>query len=448
MDFKAFKQEAAKAAESLGIKEYELYYTSSEDTDISTFRHEINEFSSSVSGGVCFRCIVDGRMGYASTEELSEAEAQSVVRRAKENASVIENDDRQFLTEGGQKYREPESRKYKLPETEELIKKALEGDKKLYEADKQIIDGSAAGTGVTTVRTAIVNSKGLDLSYEASAAYFMADAVVSDGKEMSDAYKMVFGSYDELDIGAAVGEAVEKAKAMLGYDVAPTGSYPVVFAPEAMTSLLSAFSGIFNSENVQKGLSRLKGREGEKIAADCVSLIDDPFYPGNGVNIGFDAEGSPTETKNVIENGVLKTLLYNLKTANIAGVKTTGNAAKAGYAAPVEIRPFTFYLAAGSVSEEELFKNVGEGVYVTSLGGLHAGANAVSGDFSLQSAGFMIEGGVKTKAVKSFTVSGNLYELLKNITALSDTVKLPRPFGITAFGSPAVAVRGLTVAGK
>jgi PmbA protein len=72
----------------------------------------------------------------------------------------------------------------------------------------------------------------------------------------------------------------------------------------------------------------------------------------------------------------------------------------------------------------------------------------ISGDFSLQSAGFLIENGKKTKAVKSFTVAGNFFDLLRQITALSDTVTLPMATGSTNYGSPSVLVEGLSIAGK
>ena len=74
--------------------------------------------------------------------------------------------------------------------------------------------------------------------------------------------------------------------------------------------------------------------------------------------------------------------------------------------------------------------------------------DAISGDFSLQSAGYMIENGKKTTYVKSFTVAGNFYDLLKNIVALANNCELPRAMGMTAFGSPSVLVDGLSVAGK
>ena len=164
--------------------------------------------------------------------------------------------------------------------------------------------------------------------------------------------------------------------------------------------------------------------------------------------MNFDAEGSPTHKKCVIENGKLNTLLYNLKTAAVAGKKTTGNASKAGYDAAVAVRPFTMYLENGSLTEEELLAKAGNGVYITDLSGLHAGANPISGDFSLQSAGFMIRDGKKCEYVKSFTVAGNFYDLLKNITALANNCHLPNAMGSTAFGAPSVLVDGLSVAGK
>lgn len=229
--------------------------------------------------------------------------------------------------------------------------------------------------------------------------------------------------------------------------MAPTAVCPVVFAPEAMKSLLAAFSSVFSSEAAQKGLSRLGDKEGQVIASPAVTLVDDPFHPQSPVPINFDGEGCPTHTKKVIENGKLNTLLYNLKTAAVAGKETTGNGSKSGYASAVGIRPFTFYLAPGSLTEEELLKKAGKGVYINSLGGLHAGANAVSGDFSLQSAGFLIEGGKKTIPVKSFTVAGNFYDLLKKITDVASELEV-KATGKTAFASPAVLVSELSIAGK
>ena len=448
MNFNEFKELVIAECAAQGIAEYELYYQAGASTSVDTFQHSINEFSSSYTGGVCFRCIVNGKMGYASTEALNAQQARSVVAKAVDNAITLEAEEAVFLGKGGQEYEPLEDKSYALPSTEELIAKVLETTEKLYAADAMAVDGCQTNGIVETSEVAIYNSKGLDLHLSSQVAGLVAVGVVSNGKEMSNDYQIKLGKLDEIDTDTLVKKAIDGAKEKLGGEVAPTGQYPVIFSPEAMCSLLGVYSGIFNSEAAQKGLSKLAGKEGEIIAAPCVTLMDDPFHKENPEPMNFDAEGSPTHKKAIIENGVLNTLLYNLKTAAVAGKKTTGNASKAGYDSPVGIRPFTMYLAGGDLTEEELLAKAGNGVYITDLSGLHAGADSISGDFSLQSAGYMVENGQKTTYVKSFTVAGNFYELLKNIAALANNSHLPRAMGSTAFGAPTVLVEGLSVAGK
>ena len=448
MDYQSFKTAVIAEAEALGITEYELYYQSGSETSVGVFRDEINEFSSSEGGGVCFRCIVNGKMGYASTQALNESEAKAVVQRAADNAANLETEEEVFLCEGGKAYQELTVKPYDLPATEALIDTALETQKKIYAADAMVIDGSQTQAIAERMEIAICNSKGLDLHYENNFAGMVVAAVVSDGKEMANSYEIKLGKLDTIDTDAMAKKAVADAKQQLGGEPPVSGAMPVIFNPDAMSSMLGVFSSIFSSENTQKGLSQLGGKEGEVIAAECVTLVDDPFHPQSPAQMNFDGEGCPTYTKNIIANGVLNTLLYNMKTAAVAGKETTGNASKAGYDSAVGIRPFTMYLQGGEVSEEELLKQAGTGVYVTDLSGLHAGANPISGDFSLQSSGFWIENGEKKEYIKSFTVAGNFYELLKNVRTLANNVTLPRAMGSTAFGAPSVLVDGLSVAGK
>ena len=447
MNFNEFKQAVIAKCNELGIAEYELYYQVGGSTEVGVFMHEVNEFTSSLDGGVCFRCIVDGKMGYASTQALSENEARAVVERAMDNAKTLEAEDEVFLGEGGQTYEPLELHPYALPATEELIAAALKTQETLY-TQEGVIDGCQSQGLMQQSKIAIFNSKGLDLSYENSAAGLITVAVVTNGTEMENSFEFKLGKLDTIDIDALTRKAAADARQKLGGEVAPTGQYPVIFNPDAMCSLLQVFSSIFSSEAAQKGLSKLADAEGQVIASELVTLVDDPFHKENPEPRNFDAEGSPTHCKNVIEKGVLNTLLYNLKTAHKAGKKTTGNGSKGGYTSPVGISPYTMYLAGGDMTEEELLRKAGNGVYITDLSGLHAGANAISGDFSLQSAGFMVENGVKTTYVKSFTVAGNFYDLLKNIVAVADNVKLPMPMGKTTFGAPTVWVDGLSVAGK
>ena len=448
MDFNGFKSAVIARCQALGIEGYELYYQTGESTSVGVFQQEVDRFTSAVEGGVCFRCIVDGKMGYASTEALSQEEAVRLVDTAVDGARILETADPVFLGAGGQVYEDLDRQSYGLPTTETLIGAALDTQKKLYAVDPKVIDGTSTQAIRERMQIQIYNSKGLDLSYVNEIAGLVAVAVVSDGTQMANDAAIRLGRLDQIDQEALAQKAAEGASRKLGGEPAPTGKYPVVFSPEAMADLLQTYQSVFSARSAQKGLSKLADAEGTVIGAGCVTIVDDPFHPENPMPIPFDAEGSPTRRKNVVEQGVLKTLLYDMETANKAGKATTGNAAKGSYKSAVGIRPFTMYLAGGEQTPEQLLEAVGEGVYIDDLAGLHAGANTVSGDFSLQSAGFRIQGGKKTDRVKGFTVAGNFYNLLKDIVAVANDSHLPMALGMTAFGAPTTWVDGLTIAGK
>lgn len=450
MDFQTFRQWVEQEAAALHMEDYELYYQLEESASVSAFRRELNGFSDASEGGVCLRCLIDGKMGYASTQDLGEASARALVHRAVDNAAVLETAEPEFFVGAGQDYQPVATRTEALPGAAALGETALAAQEALY-AQPGVVDGSETEAFAQRISIAICNSRGLDLRYENTVSGAGLYAVVSDGQEdgeKASEYKLRLGGLNQLDLPAAAQEAASAARDALGAGVAPTGAVPVVFSAEAMSMLLAVYSAVFSSENVQKGLSLLKDKEGTAIAADCVTLVDDPFYEKAAMPVPFDGEGSPTQKKNIIENGVLRTLLYNLRTAAVAGKKTTGNAAKAGYDGKVGVRPFTLYLAGGGQTQEQLLEQAQNGVLISSLQGLHAGANTVSGDFSLQSAGFLIEDGKKAAPVRSFTVAGNFFTLLKNITAVGSDTELPTSTSFTEFLSPSVLVEGLSIAGK
>ena len=219
-----------------------------------------------------------------------------------------------------------------------------------------------------------------------------------------------------------------------------------------MATLLMTYASVFSAEAAQKGMSLLNGKEGEKIAADFITIVDDPSYHNSVMKRSFDGEGVATYAKNVVEDGVLTTLLHNLKTAANAGVKSTGNAGRPSYASVIGVSPFTFYIRPdGEVGEktagkvpEDLLRKADNGIYVTELTGLHAGASAVTGDFSLSARGFLIAEGAKAAPVKNFTVSGNFFDLLKSVEVLGKDLDFVRG----TFGSPSMLIRNLAIAGE
>ena len=446
MLFEKMKNALIAAATEAGIEQYEIYYQVGESISAETLKDDISAFASSVSGGICFRCIVDGKMGYASSELLTEDVMQELVKNAVANAACIDNDDEVFIFEGSPEYAKIDAGDLKLTDAVTIRDTALRLQKETYAQSDKVADGtqSVAMSSVGEVR--LYNSHGLSLSNRTGMSGAYAAAVVRDGEEAQEAFDFAVGETFE-DVKETAATAVRKALDKMGASVAPSGKYNVVFDGRQFRQFLSVFSSAFSAKNAQLGLSLLAGKEGEQVAASFINVVDDPMREGSPIKTPFDGEGVATARRAVIENGVLKTMLYDLTTAKKAGVTSTGNGQKGSYAAPVSIAPYNFGLMAGDCDFDTLLAKAGEGIYITECKGFHAGANAITGDFSIESAGFMIRDGKLAEPVKSFTVAGNFFSLIKEIDSLGNEVRWGIP-GRTVFGAPDVLVRDMSVAGK
>jgi PmbA protein len=447
MLFEKMKQALICAAEKAGLSQYEIYYRVDESISAETLKDEISSFSMGESGGISFRCIVDGKMGYASGELLTREEMVALVDRAIDNARNIENDDEVFIFPGSENYEAVNVDKPCMPEAATLKEWALDLQKKTYAAHPSVSDGTQTMALAFESNILLCNSHGLELTNHVGTSGVYVDAVVKEGEEAVSGFKLKSGKCAE-DFAELPAEAVKEARDKLGAGTVESGKYDCVISGDQMKTLLSAFSSMFSAKMVQHGMSLLKGKIGEKIASDLVTITDDPRRPERDIQTSFDGEGVATYRKNVIENGVLCTYLYDLTTAKKDGVASTGNGQRSSYASSVSIAPYCFCLEAGDKTQDELFAEMGDGLYITELKGIHAGANAVTGDFSLESAGFRIRDGKIAEAVKTFTIAGNFLELLGSVDAIGNEIRFGFSGGFTSFASADVRVRGISVAGK
>ena len=447
MNFDAVKDCLIAEANRVGLDEYEVFFMESSERSTETLKDEISSFSSGVGGGVCFRCVVNGHMGSASTELLTEEEMKALVRRAMEGATIIENDDKAILFGGSEHYETVENQNMFESDTAKLKEIALRIQRETYQQDESVTDGTQSGVFSTEIRTVLMNSKGLQLSNQASVSGAFVQAVVGKDGMSQEAFDFAVG-FDADELKALSEHTVKEALSKIGAAEVESGKYDILIDGKQMRALLSSYSSVFSAKNAQKGLSLLKGKEGEMVASSILTLVDDPMRSDSPMKAPFDGEGVATYRKNVIENGVLTTLLYDLATADRAGVASTGNGQRASYSESVGISPYSFYFTPGSLSEQEMLASVGDGIYVTGFNGLHAGCNEVTGDFSIESEGYRIRDGKIAEAIKSFTIAGNFFDLLKQIEAVGNRVKFGLPSGFTVFGSPDVLVRSMSVGGK
>ncbi len=444
----AFIDQVLSAAKAAGIDPAEVRCSESNDFSAEAMEGSIDSYEVSATRSLSLRGVYNGRMGGASTEVFDEDAIAMLVQGVQESALLVESEDQDEIFSGEKEYPALEIPESDLAavSTEEKLSLCLEMEKAATSLDPRVSKsmGSYVSTSVGSSRLA--NSYGLRLSRQvppggiAMAGVYLVgkdgDSTATDG-EMKASRQ--FHAFDAGEIGQS---AARNTLARLNASPVTTGVYRTVLRWDAMRSLLSTFAGIFSAENAQQKLSLLAGREGEEIAAPCVTLVDDPLLAGGIASTPYDAEGSAARTKTIIENGTLNTLLHNRKTARKQGVETTGNAS-GGAGGPVRVSPTNLFLKPGDKSLPELLEQMDDGLLITELSGLHAGANPISGDFSLIAKGFLVVNGQQDRPVEQITVAGNFYQLLKDIRDVGSDLE----FRGRSIGSPSVDVGTLPVSG-
>ncbi len=259
----------------------------------------------------------------------------------------------------------------------------------------------------------ILNSSGLDTSYpKSSLGLFMEGIRVSGtdmlfvGDSMSSCYL-----FDEADeVTTTMLKQLDRASRAAHIN---TGVYPVLFTPHGVGAALQPPLAVaFNGRNVIEKSSRLAGRQGERLFHSGVSLRDDATIDGRVSSAPCDAEGSPSRPVRLIDNGVVSGFLYDLQTAAVAGVESTGSGHRSNARSQVRPGISALVLDSGNATFEEMLSSIDEGLLVEELIGSGQG-NLLSGDFGGNVLlGYKVEKGEIVGRVKDTMISGNLMEAL------------------------------------
>jgi len=448
-----FKEKLFAAAQAAGLDEYELYCKGDTSFEVTVFEGEIDEYKSERTFGVSFRGKINGKMGYAFSEKMDDSVIAFLVDSVKQNAALIEDEDEEFIYGGDSTY--PEVICYNpglnnIP-AKVKIETAMNIERAAMETDKRV-ESLTCGFANGEREIFIVNSKGLNLRNISNR--FGAGAEIQaegDDEQVKTAYEDYEGlDFAKLDPKALGQKAADKALAMLGASPVASGKYAIVFEPKPAAQMLEVWAQSFSAECAHKGFSALAGKLGEKIAADCITIIDDPLLPGLSATTPFDSEGVASRTKTVVDAGVFKTFLHNTKTARKDGTAPTGNGFKDALELPVGIAATNFYIKPDTHSHDALLTQMGNGLVITDLvlEGIDSGANEITGDFSVPAAGFLVEAGKICRPVDLITVSGNFFDMIMDIVAVGDNLEFKLGNTANNMASPSVYVRMLDVAGE
>jgi PmbA protein len=448
MDYLRLAHEIVKQVSRKGV-EAEALIMAGQTTMVRVNKGKVEQLAQATPKGLGVRVIKGGRMGYAYTSDLSPQGVEETWRDALALAGSADPDEYRSLPQP-QPIEEEDLALHDpalvtIP-TEEKIALTKEVEEAALSFDPRIVATIRCVYQDEAWHIYLANSRGLADSYERTVAASYLRAVARDEESQVAGWGVglsnIYGDLDPIAIGQ---EAGKRALELLGGEPLGTQRATVVLDPFAGAELLSFISQALTGEAMQRGLSFLLGKLGQKVASEVVNLVDNGRLPRGYASAPFDGEGVPTSLTQVMDSGVLHHLLYDHYTAQKDGTRSTGNAARGSYRHLPRVSPTNFYLEPSSLSREELIRGVDAGLYVKST--LNTGGiNPVSGDYSVAANGLWIEKGKVTKPVSGVTVASTLGEILKNIAVVADDLRFVPFYG--SIGAPTIRIEGMQIGGK
>ncbi len=428
-------------------EQLEVYVARGRSTTVRAYEGAVESLRSGTSQGIGVRIVVGGRQGFASAGSLDPDVVADTVAEARENLRFAEVDPHVALAEPdgvsspGLDLSDPAV----LAVTEdEKIAMAIELERRCKAADPRV-------TGVRTSiwsdgwgEVALVSTTGIDVYSEGGSCSVGVQPLAVDGDETQIGYGGDAARRpDRLDLDKVIADAVEGATGLLGAAKPRSEKLTVVFEPSVAAAFLGTVAGALTGDRVVKGRSPFADRVGEAIAVPSLTLVDDPTDIRSLGADNHDGEGLAARRNVLVDAGELRGFLHNSYTARRSGTVSTGSAVRGARSTPgVGLHAMT--IVPGDLDREALFAEVGDGIFVRGVNGLHSGVNPVSGDFSVGAYGHRIRGGVLAEPFREATIASTLQRMLFDIVAVGgDFEFLPGGTGMSSLAIADISLSGI-----
>lgn len=438
--------DALDEVKKVGVKDAEVYAETTRLVELSIDGTEINNVRVLEDIGIAIRAYNKGGMGFAYVMQLGKNNVKLAAQRACELAKSAQKD----------KFFKSLPKPSPLPKIKGLYDSKLSvfPIKKLVKLTQGIIDSAKNVDKDVTLRaelsvildkeSRIVNSNGIDCHERQTAISAYAMAKVQRSKEDVGSGMEFFlsRSIDGLDTIPNIGKiATERAVRNLGAEKTKTRKCFFLLSPYATMGLVSSIlASCLNGVTVSYGLSCLRGKLGQKIASDKLTIIDNGCLNGGFMSSHTDGEGSPRKPFYIFEKGVLKNYLHTSYSAGKMKQKNTASAMRHSYThPPLNAGVTNIKVAPGEKSFNEILKSVDDGIYIDSLHTIDVLTGSIS---SMIDYGIEIKSGELKNAIKSAMIGTNLLEILKNIVAISKDVK-----DFCGSTYPYILVEGINIGG-
>jgi PmbA protein len=416
-------EDAVKAALKLGAEEVEAYTYEGQATNIGIELGQISKTNRIIDRGLGIRIIINKATGFAYTNILGDKAAiDGAVARALSAAKASKPDPdwhslptkKPYITTQGtfdQRIVDlsPEDL---VKVTQTMLDAATEVDKHVFPVE--------GGVGSGYVANAIANSNGIT-GYDRGTIVECSLAALAKTAGSTTPICFEFNAardytLDPIWVGKEAAKLASTAQKPKSVESKTT---KVILTQFALQDLFAyTLMGAVKADSVQRNQSPFKGKIGEKVASENLTIYDDGLFPTGLRTSDFDGEGVPHQKTPVIEKGVLKNFLYDNYSAQKDGVESTGNASRAGYLSTPGVDTSNFRITPQNMTSEQMIKEVGDGLIVYYLQGAHS-SNPVSGEFSVVATPcWRIKNGEIAHSCQGVMLAGNIFELLKNITAV------------------------------
>ena len=432
-----------KAALKAGADAAEAVSADRRSLSVGVRNAKLEDVEREESRDLGLRVFVGQRQASVSASDLSPATQARLVERAVAMARLAPEDPHAGFA--------PEDRLARGPfvdldlfDPSERTAEALEQVSAEAEGAALAVTGVARSEGGhaswSSSRWRLVTSHGFDGAYEGS-AFSLGVGVIAekDGAMERGGESRAMRHLSDLPGAEQIGRtAGERAVAKTGPRKIASTTAPVIFDNRMAGQIVSPALGAISGPSIARGTSFLKERMGQRVFAEGVTLIDDPFRPRGMGSTPFDDEGVAVEKRALFDDGVLTTWLLNSASARQLGLESTGHASR-GLAGPSGVSTHNLHMEPGERDLAGLMADAGTGLLVTSMFGPSLNGN--TGDWSAGVSGFWFENGVIAYPVSEVTVAGKLTDLYLRIQRGSD-LEFRGGFNVPSLMFDAVAIAG------
>ncbi len=429
-------EEIVEKALKKGCDSAEVFMKSSQGISVEAKKGSVEALEASRDFGIALKVIKNKKLGFSFTTDL--AEIEETINKALESAEWTGIDEHIGIPDctvpGNVMIFDD---KIKQVKEEEIIKDAILLEENALSFDERIKKVRKAEVSTGVGKTTIVNSNGINYSYEST--YYSAHVTTLASNDDGDSQMGwdYAGSRRMADIDIkSIGEnSSRSALELLGSRKISPVKANVILSSTVAVDFLEILSSSLSGDAVQKQRSFLAGRTGQEIISPLIDIIDDGTMEWGTGTSPVDDEGVSSMKKKFISKGVLEGYMHNTYTAKKGGVLSTGNARRGSAKGLPGVGVTNFYISTkGDKSEKDLVKSVNKGILVLSAMGVHM-ANPVSGDFSIGISGIWIENGEPLYPVKEAIISGNVLDMFKKVEEVGNNLKF---YG--SVGSPSLLI--------